>query len=326
MTIARTMKRLVMTRWGQIICLPDMEDWREARRRVREERRPYQERLAAVVAAGHPYPAERFSGRGVVICAGGRRYFTCAWVNIHMLRRSGCTLPVEVWYLGPEEMTPAMKALLAPLGVRFVDGREVRKDHPVRILNGWELKPYAIIHSRFREVLYLDADNMVCANPEYLFDTPPYRETGAIFWPDFGRLGRRHEIWQICEIGGNEELEFESGQIVVDKARCWKALQVTMHLNEYSDFYYRYIWGDKETFHMAWRKLRQPFAMPSRGIDGLPGVMCQHDFEGRRIFQHRSLRKWTLDGDNPATEQFLFEAECLALLEALRHSWSASAA
>ena len=41
--------------------------------------------------------------RGIVIPAGGQTYFTNAWVCLNMLRRSGCTLPVEFWYLGPSE-------------------------------------------------------------------------------------------------------------------------------------------------------------------------------------------------------------------------------
>ena len=34
-----------------------------------------------------PYPVGRFAGRGIVICAGGVRLFTCAWVLLYMLAR-----------------------------------------------------------------------------------------------------------------------------------------------------------------------------------------------------------------------------------------------
>src|SRR5258707_963814 len=47
------------------------------------------------------YP-DNFSGKGIVICAGGISYTTCAWVNISILRRKGCRLPVELWYDGEE--------------------------------------------------------------------------------------------------------------------------------------------------------------------------------------------------------------------------------
>ena len=38
------------------------------------------------------YPAEGFAGRGIVILAGGLTYMVPAWVNIHMLRRTGVPL------------------------------------------------------------------------------------------------------------------------------------------------------------------------------------------------------------------------------------------
>ena len=35
------------------------------------------------------YPLEAFAGRGIAILAGGLTYMVPAWVNIHMLRRTG---------------------------------------------------------------------------------------------------------------------------------------------------------------------------------------------------------------------------------------------
>ena len=268
-----------------------------------------------------PFPEERFAGRGIVICGGGAKYFPCLWVCIRMLRHLGCMLPIEVWHLGPREMSAEMKALLAPFGVATVDARAVRLSHPVRILQGWELKAYALLHARFAEVLLLDADNVPVADPAPLFDDPAYRASGAVFWPDFGRLGPERAIWRITGIPYRDEPEFESGQILVDKARCWQALALAMHFNEYSDFYYRHVHGDKETFHLAWRKLGRAYAMPARPIYALTGTMCQHDLQGRRIFQHRNTDKWRLDGSNRRVFGFHYEEECRAFLAELRAQW-----
>ncbi|HEX8913936.1 MAG TPA: hypothetical protein VF796_16425 [Humisphaera sp.] len=256
-------------------------------------------------------------GRGIVICGGGAKYFTCAWVCINMLRRLGCALPVELWHLGADEMPPALRSLVEPLGVRCVDGAAMRVTRPARILNGWELKPYAIIHSAFREVLALDADNVPVIDPTYLFDAPEYAGCGAVFWPDYGRLARSRAAWSLTGVEYRDEPEFESGQIVVDKSRCAEPLSLTMWMNEHSDFWYRHVHGDKETFHLAWRKLDRPYAMPPYPIHTLGGTMCQHDFQGRRVFQHRNLRKWSL-GSNPRTPGFDHEQECLAIVEQLR--------
>ena len=78
----------------------------------------YQQMQDEIITAAVPYPKGRFAGRGVIICAGGPRFFTCAWVCIGMLRRVlGSTLPIQVWYLGPEETDQRMIALLGALDV-----------------------------------------------------------------------------------------------------------------------------------------------------------------------------------------------------------------
>ena len=278
------------------------------------------DKINAVIATLDDSPTAIAGSRGIVICAGGIRYFTCAWVCINMLRKMGCTLPIELWHLGPREINDGMRELLSPLDVRCVDAYTVRERRPVRILNGWELKPYAILYSNFSEVIALDADNVPLIDPAFLFETPQYAESGAIFWPDFGRLAESRSIWKLAGVAFRDEPEFESGQIVIDKRRCWKPLHLTMWMNEHSDFWYRHIHGDKETFHICWRKLGQNYAMPSRGIHALSATMCQHDFHGHRIFQHRNMAKWTI-GENRRIPGFQEEEVCLGFLAELRRHW-----
>jgi len=265
-----------------------------------------------------------YQGRGIVICGGGVRYFTNAWVCINMLRRLGCRLPIQLRYMGQREMSGPMAALVKPLGVECIDALKVRRRFPVRRLVGWELKPYAILHSPFREVLFLDADNVPVVNPEFLFDSPEFKTTGAIFWPDYEPESRAkaRPIWRSCGLRQPAEPEFESGQIVVDKQRCWQALRLSLWFNEHSDFYYRHLHGDKETFHLAFRKLKKSYALVDKPIHPLEATMCQHDFSGRRIFQHRNLDKWDLFLHNRRIKDFWFEEECRALVAELSQMWN----
>ena len=70
-----------------------------------------------------------------------------------VLRALGCALPIEVWYRGRREMTRAMLGLLESVeGVRCVDALGVLVDGRPRQFVGWDLKPFAIIHSRFEQV------------------------------------------------------------------------------------------------------------------------------------------------------------------------------
>jgi glycosyltransferase involved in cell wall biosynthesis len=268
-----------------------------------------------------PYP-NCFNGRGVVICAGGVTYFTNAWILINMLRHLGCALPIELWYLGRAELDKRMSQLITPFGVKCIDALIIRQRYPVRDLTGWGLKPYAILHSSFKEVLFLDADNLPVVNPEYLFETPEFSNCGAIFWPDLMRLSPSHAIWSICGIEYRDEPEFESGQMLLDKERSWSALLLTMWYNEHGDFFYRHLHGDKDTFHMAFRKLHVPYTMPHRGVVTLDGVMCQHDFQGRRIFQHRNRDKWSLRVPPKRIRGYFSFSLCVRFLESLRRCWS----
>ena len=217
-------------------------------------------------------------------------------------------------------MDERMKSIVAPLGVECIDALTVRKRFPVRILQGWELKPYSILHSRFREILFLDADNVPVVNPEFLFETAQFRSTGAIFWPDYdrGKDKKARPIWRSCGTVQPREPEFESGQMVLDKQRCWAALCLTLWFNENSDFYYQYLHGDKETFHLAFRKLKQPYSLVAKPIHPLAGTMCQHDFDGRRIFQHRNTDKWDLFLSNQSVKDFWFEDQCRRYIVNLR--------
>jgi hypothetical protein len=263
----------------------------------------------------------KFAGRGIVICGGGAAYFPGVWVCVNQLRRLGCALPIQVWHLGPHEIDARMESMLSPLGVECVDVGHVRQRYPARLLNGWELKPYALLHSRFREVLLLDADNVPVRNPEYLFKAARFRRAGAMFWPDFWVLPASSPVWRWCGLKPRAVGEFESGQILVNKQKCWRALNLAMWFNEQSDFFYAHLHGDKDTFQLAFRALQQPYVMPAKPLARLRATMLQYDLSGRRLFQHRNLDKWNLLPVNRRIAGFWFEAECRTDLEKLRRIW-----
>jgi ADP-heptose:LPS heptosyltransferase len=262
------------------------------------------------------YPGH-YDGRGIVICGGGEKYLPGAWVCINMLRRLGCWLPVELWHF-EGEISKRMESLLQPLKVRCVNATRLREEHPCRILNGWELKCYSILHSAFKEVLFLDADNVPVGNPEFLFDSHEFRSKGAVFWPDYGRFEKTQKIWECCGIRRPHGPEFESGQMLINKEVCWRALRLAMWFNENSDFFYQHLHGDKETFHLAFEALAFPYVFIETPIHPLDGTMCQHDFHANRLFQHRNTLKWVLRGENRPVEDFWYEDECLMFLDQLR--------
>lgn len=251
------------------------------------------------------YPS-RFSGRGIVICAGGVNYFTCAWVNINMLRKNGCQLPIEVWYSGTELNAEAIAAL-ETLDVRCKNCQDYTSTHQPALMS-WAMKPFAILQSDFREVLYLDADNNCISDPTFLFENKAYEEYGTIFWPDFWTTDRNNPIWKIIGCKEDGSIEQESGQLLINKERCWRELNLCLYFNLNKKDYYRMLLGDKDTFRFAWKALRTPYYMiadavglcgieePSVGFCGMS--MVQHDPNGEILFLHRNWFKWDIMKDD----------------------------
>jgi hypothetical protein len=257
--------------------------------------------LAAVPA----YPEGRYRGRGVVIAGGGNRFFPSLYVTVRALRHVGCRLPIQVWYLGRNDEMPAgQQAILAPYGVECVDADRVRRRHPARRLDGWELKAFATLHSPFEEVLFLDADCYPCRNPEFLFEREEYRARGAIFWPDI-TADDPLLVWSAYGVPDPRRLgSVESGELVVNKRLCWRPLNLAWFYNDHSDYYYRYGFGDKHTFEVAWTRCDRPFVMwePYANWSGVAYLHRGPDL--RPLFVHRCCDKFRFANHEYNTEQF----------------------
>jgi hypothetical protein len=258
-------------------------------------------------------------GVGIVIPGGAGRFAACTWVCARLLRHLGCQLPIQVWHLGKSESDRTLFSMLSSLQVECVDAESVQGIHPHSHLRGWELKPYAILHCPFREVLLLDADNGPVRDPSFLFGTDEYQRTGAIFWPDYWMMDEQRSFWKVMGISYRKEPEFESGQILIDKSRCWHALQLTNWLCERgTGFFWHHCHGDKDCFRAAWHRTATPFAMPKLGVTTLSDyVMCQYDFDGARLFQHRNMDKWSLKV-NVRVPDCHHEDACFSFIEELR--------
>ncbi len=236
--------------------------------------------------------------QGIVIVAGGELYFRLAWHLMHGLRDLGCTLPVEVWHLGPHEMTQEMAEILRGAGASVIDASEVARANRVAVpAGGWQLKPFALRWSGFAEALLLDADNLPAKNPHYLFVDRRYERTGAGFWPDLPPSRERAEwipaaAWEKVGLAPQRLVRpMESGQVLVNRSRHLHALDVTVLLNEWSDEVYKVVYGDKDTFLLAWHITRSTYSMPPRNPAWRAPAICQHDWDGNLAFQHACQAK-----------------------------------
>lgn len=292
--------------------------------------------IEEAIASTPPYPEQRYAGRGIVISVNAKPghssgkyleqgYFPGAWCGVKELRRRGCTLPITFTYMGPLEWDPALTRLMQPLGVECIDLRACEARDPMRILAGWESKVYGMFHAPYEETLYLDADNIPLIDPTFLFDCSQYRYYGSVFWPDVPPYDRAEWlpecVWRNVGLAYRDEVDFETGQFLVNMRRCWREMWLTRHLNEHSEYYYKFVFGDKSTFHLAWARLGSNWAIPRQGPGGNQASLIQHDFQGRQLFQHCTRNKPTLNGF-PSPGSLIPRAECEAHLAELRSLWS----
>ncbi len=267
--------------------------------------------------------AQPQSGRGIVIVAGGARIFVNAYVLLAVLRRTlDCRLPVELWHFGPGEISASMAAALDGLDVTLVDAQAMLAGGDYRVEDGWQLKPFAALWSRFAEVLLLDADQVPVRDPAVALEWQSWRETGALFWPDIVDLTTANPVWAALGLPPETVTSFESGQMLLDKARHLEALATTVALNEHAPQLYRWIYGDKDTFLLGWRLTGSAYTlMPHRPFVD-ERALIQRDADGVPFFQHRTSCKWTYSGEQHRLPGFVHEAACLAAIATLRQRWN----
>jgi hypothetical protein len=241
-------------------------------------------------------PLDEGRGQGIVMTGGGK-YFPSAYCNIRLIRHHRCRLPIELWYLGSKnEMPHAWQHILKPYGVKCIDADQVRLKHPMRILNGWELKVFAASHSSFRQFISLDADCFPMRDPSFTLDDPRFLATGAVFQRDCSNFEFiKPEVMQMLGIVSHKAYDLESGAFLIDKRRWGRGLAMTRFLNNYSDLLYKVVHGDKTTFALGGMLTQSKYAVPHYAPGGDSWGLMQKWFDGSPLWQHRIHMKPILD-------------------------------
>ena len=102
-------------------------------------------------------------------------------------------------------------------------------------------KPAAILSSTFVEVLFLDCDAYVTRDPEELFHFDPmYLKFGALFFPDALKSRQHPAVWDLFNTScAQDEYEFDSAVILVDKRRVWNGLYMAKLMNDDHELFYK---------------------------------------------------------------------------------------
>ncbi|KAJ2991919.1 hypothetical protein NUW58_g2344 [Xylaria curta] len=227
------------------------------------------------------------AGRGIVLTAGDEQA-QYLLTTIYTFRELGCDLPIEVMYLGDEDLgedhrfeLEVSRLLLVRSSITYTDNaaqalpgvttRDISEmvDDSGWKLAGWAIKPFAMLMSSFREVIFIDADSFFFRDPASLFDDPGYKKTGALFFRDRTIMPESKRRWllqilprpihQLAKESswwtGASGHHQESGVVVVDKWKHFVSMLLICRFNG-SDRdpkdgkmgVYEMMHGDKETF------------------------------------------------------------------------------
>ncbi|RLN59918.1 hypothetical protein BBJ28_00016615 [Nothophytophthora sp. Chile5] len=235
-----------------------------------------------------------------------------AYVSISTLRNVlGCQLPIEIWFHADEiEDDYGLLAPLQQLSI-LVGGISFHEMYNPQA-KGFYSKVFAIYNSHFDRVLFLDADNVPVRDPSFLFETPEFVDTGAVFWPDFWHprrtlfnLHAKSMLWELLDMPYVDMFEQESGQLLIDRRRHAAPLELVYFYTFHEPNFFeelKLVYGDKDLFRLAWLKLGAAFHMiqtpPALAGKVLKGSFCgmtmvQHDADGDVLFLHRNQHKLT---------------------------------
>ncbi|ORY18882.1 hypothetical protein LY90DRAFT_435416, partial [Neocallimastix californiae] len=216
-------------------------------------------------------------GRGIVICV-GNSYFKLVRSTIDTFRNVLHTdLPIEIFYIGDEDLSEDNRKILKEYKDVYIEDITTYFDNEKVNIGGWAVKPFAILASRFEEVILIDADVIYLHEPALLFDDPGYKQTGTLFFQDRTISPGPHpgskwlKSWMIDPLPETRNLRFwkeetihemESSTVVIHKIRNILGLLTVCKLNEKvmrNDVVYKYVYGDKETFWMGFDMAREHY-------------------------------------------------------------------
>ena len=261
-------------------------------------------------------PPSNLSGDGIIIC-GEDRYWPGIVVAAELLRSTNSSVPMQVWYNGK-----IGSELDDMPGVTLIDVAAVRGDHPARILRGWDSKTYAILHSGFRRVLYLDADAYCVSDPKPLFSL--LDDTPFAFWKDLPHFEGTVR-WEWYGIEG-KPLLIQGGHLLIDVLQFWRELSIAHWLNQHSDYFYAHQYGDQDSYRVALAATGSPYLQIGDADWQYPAFICRHS--GIPYIVHRCQGKLYPSGAVATNASLPREGEVLDLfyrmcpqstLEAARH-------
>ncbi|KAJ3242325.1 hypothetical protein HDU81_005078 [Chytriomyces hyalinus] len=229
----------------------------------------------------------QWSGRGIAFTFPTSGYPRGVHLILALRNILNCTLPIEIFYIGENDLGRPEREKLAKLPMVTLINMEERLPK-VRDVNGFNIKPYVMLASSFREVIFLDDDVTMIQNPATLVDESLiYKTHGTLFFLDRSFSAGNSE-WArsfipfpsstsengryMRDVSRDEQ---ESSLVVLDKGRLGivHALLAACHMNlkqSRDEALHKYTHGDKESFWLSHELVRAPYGFIP-GVGGAAG-------------------------------------------------------
>lgn len=252
-----------------------------------------------------PQMAFTAGSRGLVSTAGGY-YLPVFVISLRMLRRTGTTLPVEVFLADHEEYEETICTEVLPsLNATCVIMSDILESasHSMEIAH-YQFKVFAMMFSSFEAILLFDADCFPIHNPEQLFTSEVFQKHGLITWPDFWASSTSTLFYDIASQSMpsmTERASTEAGELLLSKKTHQRSLLLATYYNYYgSSHYYPLLSqgapgeGDKETFLAAANVLNESFYATSESVQPIGHVKNDGGIDGSAMVQYDPIQDYAL--------------------------------
>lgn len=233
-----------------------------------------------------------------IIYTGARAHFHDIFQSIYSVKMMKVSLPVEIWVNDrdhelcqkifnrvsfPEILSNNTSRRHRRRGLSYsYDGGEnsVACKRLPNFVKGFTSKFYALLYTKFTDVLFIDADNIVVGDVNTIFDSPGYLKTGSVLWPDL--WGDKCRAWKAGTQAGDSSYqthvlfmahfaglqwvnerqyaqEAETGQMAFDLTRHAGLIDLGRKIIEDEEFLKKVINGDKDIFRFAHIMTGVPF-------------------------------------------------------------------
>jgi len=195
---------------------------------------------------------------GIAMTIGTQSHVDNAYATLSALRnQQKSSMPVTIFHMDGEVAKDVADMFTQAFGnIQFVNMANLPSTPlcDAQAPAGFAIKALALFHAKeyYQHVMWMDVDSLPLTTPESLFESEAYTTKGNMFWPDFFSGWVNEAIYDALTTAKPSEVaDTESGQLLLDTCKHADVLQYVHALNQQSAVTYDYMFGDKDTFRLA---------------------------------------------------------------------------